>query len=67
MTMRDLTIRNLDADVIEALEMQAKENRRSLETEVRHVLTQGVERYVHLGVLQDGAQIVAEATRIKPP
>ncbi len=35
---------NLDARVIEQLKAQAKANRRSLEEEIRHVLTQWVGR-----------------------
>ena len=42
--MGNLTIRNLDDQVIEQLKAQAKQNHRSLEGEIRHVLTQRVER-----------------------
>ena len=42
--MGNLTVRNLDDRVIERLKAQAKANQRSLEGEVRHVLTQQVER-----------------------
>ena len=42
--MGNLTIRNLDDRVIEQLKVQAKQNHRSLEGEVRHVLTQRVDR-----------------------
>ena len=42
--MGNLTIRNLDDQVIEQLKAQAKQNHRSLEGEIRHVLTQQVER-----------------------
>ena len=38
--MGNLTIRNLDDRVIEHLKAQARANQRSLEDEVRHVLTQ---------------------------
>ena len=38
--MGDLTIRNLDDRVIERLKKQARANHRSLEGEVRHLLTQ---------------------------
>ncbi len=37
--MGNLTIRNLDEGVIETLKAQAKANQRSLEAEVRYVLT----------------------------
>ena len=42
--MGNLTVRNLDDRVIERLKAQAKANQRSLEGEVRHVLTQQVDR-----------------------
>lgn len=42
--MGNLTIRNVDAYVIEQLKAQAKANRRSLEEEIRHLLTQQVNR-----------------------
>ena len=42
--MGNLTIRNLDGQVIERLKAQAKANQRSLEGEVRHLLTQHVDR-----------------------
>ena len=42
--MGDLTIRNLDGRVIEHLKAQAKANQRSLEGEIRYVLTQQVDR-----------------------
>ena len=42
--MGNLTIRNLDARVIERLKVQAKANQRSLEGEIRHLLTQHVDR-----------------------
>ena len=40
--MGDLTIRNLHDDVIDRLKAQAKANERSLEGEVRHLLTREV-------------------------
>ena len=42
--MGNLTVRNLDDRVIERLKAQAKANQRSLEGEVRHVLTQQLDR-----------------------
>ena len=42
--MGNLTVRNLDDRVIERLKAQAKANQRSLEGEVRHMLTQQVDR-----------------------
>ena len=42
--MGNLTIRNLDDRIIEQLKVQAKQNHRSLEGEVRHLLSQQVDR-----------------------
>ena len=42
--MGNLTIRNLDDRVIKRLKGQAKANERSLEGEIRHLLTQHVDR-----------------------
>ncbi|MXZ35791.1 MAG: hypothetical protein F4X19_16340 [Acidobacteria bacterium] len=42
--MGNLTIRNLDDRVIDKLKVQAKQNHRSLEGEVRHLLSQQVDR-----------------------
>lgn len=42
--MGNLTIRNLDDRIIEQLKVQAKQNYRSLEGEVRHLLSQQVDR-----------------------
>ena len=45
--MGDLTVRNLDDRVIDLLKAQAKTNRRSLEEEIRHLLTSQVEQEIH--------------------
>ena len=42
--MGNLTIRILDDRVIEQLKVQARQNHRSLEGEIRHLLTQQVDR-----------------------
>ncbi len=42
--MGNLTIRNVDDRVIEQLKVQAKANQRSLEGEIRHLLTRQVSR-----------------------
>ena len=42
--MGNLTIRNVDDHVIEQLKAQAKANQRSLEGEIRHLLSQQVNR-----------------------
>ena len=46
--MGTLTIRNLGDRVIETLEARAKANRRSLEAEVRCILTQTVDRGIRI-------------------
>ena len=46
--MGSLTIRNLDDRVIDALKAQAKSNQRSLEAEVRFLLTRRFERRVRM-------------------
>ena len=56
--MANLTIRNLDDDVAEALKLQAKAHNRSLEAEVRQILTHQVRRPWR------GAELVARADRI---
>lgn len=48
--MGNLTIRNLNDAVIDRLKAQAKANERSLEGEVRHVLTR--EAAVYLGTAE---------------
>ena len=42
--MGNLTVRNLDDRVIERLKVQARKNERSLEGEIRYVLTREVDR-----------------------
>ena len=42
--MANLTIRNLDDAVVEKLKARAKENQRSLEAEIRILLTETTER-----------------------
>lgn len=46
--MGNLTIRNLDDAVIDRLKAQARANQRSLEGEVRYVLTREVSDYLRL-------------------
>ena len=42
--MGNILVRNLDDDVIASLKAQAKENHRSLEGEIRFILSDGVSR-----------------------
>ena len=60
--MGNLTIRNLDDDVIKALKMQAKTNQRSLEAEIRYVLTQRADRRSRLADLQERTRQIAGMT-----
>lgn len=46
--MGTLSIRDLDDRVIEYFKIQAKVNRRSLEVELRHVLTEAADRRRHV-------------------
>ena len=56
--MGNLTIRDLDDRVIDALKAQARTNQRSLEAEVRYLLTQRVDRRVRMaGFRERSAQI----------
>ena len=58
--MGNLTIRNLDDGVIETLKAQAKANQRSLEAEVRYVLTQRADQRVRMTSFRERtASIVA--------
>ena len=59
--MGNLTIRNLDDRVIDALKAQAKSNQRSLEAEVRFLLTRRVERRV---LMADFRERSAEISRM---
>lgn len=57
--MGNLTIRNLDDRVIDALKSQAKANQRSLEAEVRYLLTQRVNRRVRMANFRDRSAEIA--------
>ena len=46
--MANVTVRNIDDDVIASLKAQAKANHRSLEGEIRHLLAQQVLRWTRL-------------------
>ena len=46
--MANVTVRNIDDDVIACLKAQAKTNHRSLEGEIRHLLAQHVSRHARL-------------------
>ena len=46
--MGNVTVRNIDDDVLAFLKAQAKANHRSLEGEIRHLLAQQVLRHTRL-------------------
>ena len=60
--MGNLTIRNLDDTVIDQLKAQAKANQRSLEGEVRHVLTREVSDYLRTAEFLERADALATTT-----
>ena len=64
--MGNLTIRNLDDRVIDHLKAQAKANQRSLEGEVRYVLTQQVDRRARIADFRERAQQIARMTAGTP-
>lgn len=60
--MGNLTIRNLDDRVIERLKAQAKANQRSLEGEIRHVLTQQVDRGIRIAGFRERTRRLVSMT-----
>ena len=58
--MGNLTIRNLDDNVIKTLTAQARTNQRSLEAEVRYMLTQVVERRINIADFWERTQQIAD-------
>ena len=64
--MGNLTIRDLDDRVIERLKAQAKANHRSLEDEVRYVLTQQVGRRVRDAAFRERTRQIARMTTGTP-
>lgn len=60
--MVDLTIRNLDDRVIERLKAQARANHRSLEGEVRHLLTRWLSRPVQIAEFRERTRKLVSRT-----
>lgn len=58
--MGSITIRNLDDGVIETLKAQARTNQRSLEAEVRYVLTQQVDRGIRIADFRERTRRIAD-------
>ena len=59
--MGSITIRNLDDRVIDAWKARAKTNHRSLEAELRYVLTRTVNRRLHMAEFRERTDGTAEA------
>ena len=64
--MGNLTVRNLDDWVMEGLRAEAKANERSLEGEVRHVLTQRVSRRKSIADFRERTRQIAAMTADTP-
>ena len=60
--MGTLIIRNLDDQVIERLKAQAKANHRSLEGEVRYLLTQQTDRLTQIAEFSERTQQILSLT-----
>lgn len=64
--MGSVTIRNLDDQVIDALKAQAKANQRSMEAELRYVLTQEVNNRLFLASFRQRTAQIARTTADVP-
>ena len=64
--MGNLTVRNLDDRVIEHLKAQARANQRSLEGEIRYVLTQQADRRVRIAGFRERTRQIARVTAGTP-
>ena len=64
--MGNLTVRNLDDRVIEGLKAAAKANERSLEGEVRHVLTRQVDHHKRLADFRERTRQIVARTADMP-
>lgn len=60
--MATVTIRNLDEEVVKELKAQASEHNRSLEAELRHVLTLAVRQRERMAAFRKEAERVAAMT-----
>jgi len=64
--MGNLTIRNLDDRVINALKARAKSNQRSLEAEVRDLLTRQVDTRVRMANFRERSADIARMSAGTP-
>ncbi len=60
--MGTLTIRNLGDGVIETLQKQARANHRSLEAEIRYILTQRVDMSARIAQFREQTLHIARST-----
>ena len=60
--MGTLTIRNLDDRVIDRLKAQARQNERSLEGEVRYMLTERTDRQLRIAEFRERTRELASRT-----
>lgn len=60
--MGNLTVRNLDDRVIAELKREAKQNERSLEAEIRHLLTLRVSSRLRVADFLERSERLAETT-----
>ena len=60
--MGNLTVRNLDDGVIALLKKEAKQNERSLEAEIRHLLTRRVSSRLRVADFLERSGNLAETT-----
>ena len=64
--MANVTVRNIDDDVVACLKAQAKANHRSLEGEIRHLLEQQVSRHARLEDFRERSARLAALTADHP-
>ncbi len=64
--MANVTVRNIDDSVIDALKAQAKANHRSLEDEIKHILAQQVLRHTRLDRFRERTAHLASRTADVP-
>ena len=64
--MVNLTVLDIDDDVVASLKAQAKANHRSLEGEIRHVLTAHVSRRMRMAGFRDRTAHLSGQTEGRP-
>ena len=64
--MANVTVRNIDDNVIACLKAQAKANHRSLEGEIRHLLAQQVSRHTNLEDFRERTARLGTLTAARP-